>query len=90
MWWVSKVLLIFTILIGFQNVILAWSIRNILAKHYKVGYFNSGKLIDIIFLLRKHKKEKILLKKEKQILDYSLISYLLFILIFILFFWSMY
>ncbi len=33
MWWVSKILLLILILIGFQNIILAWNIKNLLKKY---------------------------------------------------------
>ena len=90
MWWVSKILLLILILIGFQNIILAWNIKNLLKKYNNVDkYFVVGGLADIISLLRKHKKENILSKKDKNILYYTTISYLLLIIILNLLIWSM-
>jgi len=89
MWWLSKDLMFLSILIGFQNVILAWKVRNILAKYHENKYFAVGGLPDIIFLLRKEKKESFLLKKEKNILHYAMISFVLIIILIVLFLWSM-
>lgn len=83
--WISKVALVLLILNGFQNVILAYLLREIASKMGKKANYFTRMLSDQLFLYQKYKNnydDKI--TSNRKLLRYSIVTSILQVIFFIL------